>query len=202
MLQPRAAVAYMTVAALECAALSGAAPSLRDEVQAASRLLRALADEWGPDASADSRAKAIAVALHRAIPIVYGAAGTAAAARRWKTQINENASMHAFASELPEADHNEVCGYEDDAQPADLAAVFLDDPAMDPRLRRRIDVTAELVAPSVSTLERVEAPGDTPTERVLSLVLLGDLVSVYLAALSGIDPTPVEAIERLKRKLA
>ena len=73
---------------------------------------------------------------------------------------------------------------------------------MDPRLRRRIDVTAELVAPSVSTLERVEAPGDTPTERVLSLVLLGDLVSVYLAALSGIDPTPVEAIERLKRKLA
>ncbi|TML62689.1 MAG: hypothetical protein E6G22_07705 [Actinobacteria bacterium] len=193
-MQPRAAVAYMTVGALECAALSGAAPSLRDEVQAASRLLRALADEWGPDASADS--------LHRAIPIVYGAAGTAAAARRWKTQINENASMHAFASELPEADHNEVCGYEDDAQPADLAAVFLDDPAMDPRLRRRIDVTAELVAPSVSTLERVEAPGDTPTERLLSLVLLGDLVSVYLAALSSIDPTPVEAIERLKRKLA
>ena len=201
-MQPRAAVAYMTVAALECAALSGAAPSLRDEVQAASRLLRALADEWGPDASADSRAKAIAVALHRAIPIVYGAAGTAAAARRWKTQINENASMHAFASELPEADHNEVCGYEGAAQPAELAAVFLDDPAMDPRLRRRIDVTAELVAPSVSTLERVEAPGDTPTERLLSLVLLGDLVSVYLAALSGIDPTPVEAIERLKRKLA
>jgi glucose/mannose-6-phosphate isomerase len=201
-MQPRAAVAYMTVAALECASLSGAAPSLREEIQAASGLLRELAGEWGPDATSDSRAKGIAAALHGTIPIVYGAAATAASARRWKTQINENASMHAFASELPEADHNEVCGYEGEPRPGALAAVFLDDAAMDPRLRRRIEVTVELVAPGAAMVERIEAPGGNPTERVLALVLLGDLVSVYLAALSGVDPTPVEAIQRLKRKLA
>jgi glucose/mannose-6-phosphate isomerase len=39
-------------------------------------------------------------------------------------------------------------------------------------------------------------------ERVLSLVLLGDLVSLYLAVLRGIDPTPVDVIESLKSRLA
>ena len=47
----------------------------------------------------------------------------------------------------------------------------------------------------------VGARGESRLERVLSLVLLGDLVSVYLAALEGVDPTPVEAIDRLKEEL-
>jgi glucose/mannose-6-phosphate isomerase len=37
---------------------------------------------------------------------------------------------------------------------------------------------------------------------VFSLVLLGDLVSVYLAVLRGIDPAPVAVIDRLKQQLA
>jgi glucose/mannose-6-phosphate isomerase len=49
---------------------------------------------------------------------------------------------------------------------------------------------------------RVVARGDNAVERVLSLVLLGDLVSVYSAVLDGVDPTPVAAIERLKSELA
>ena len=32
-------------------------------------------------------------------------------------------------------------------------------------------------------------------------MLLGDLVSLYLAVLRGVDPTPVDAIERLKGAL-
>jgi glucose/mannose-6-phosphate isomerase len=48
----------------------------------------------------------------------------------------------------------------------------------------------------------VEAVGETPTERVLSLVMLGDLTSVHLALARGVDPTPVEAIDRLKSRLS
>ena len=36
----------------------------------------------------------------------------------------------------------------------------------------------------------------------MSLVLLGDLVSLYLAVLRGIDPTPVRVIDDLKARLA
>jgi glucose/mannose-6-phosphate isomerase len=192
-LQPRAAVVYMTVAALEAAAACGAAPSVRDEVEGAAGPLGELAGEWGPDAPADSGAKRLAAALTGTVPVVIGAGATVAAARRWKTQINENALTPAFWSELPEADHNEICGY---APP--LTALLLDDPALDPRLRRRIELTAELIEAPV---ERAEARGATPFERTMSLVLLGDLVSVYLATLAGVDPTPVPSIDRLKEAL-
>jgi glucose/mannose-6-phosphate isomerase len=194
--QPRAAVVYMTVAALECAAACGAGPAIRDEVEAAAGPLAELAREWGPDGGDDSEAKRLALALHRTVPVIHGAGPTAAAARRWKTQINENADAPAFASELPEADHNEVCGY---APP--LAAVFLDDPELDGRLRRRIELTAELLDGGAAAIERTVARGDTPFARLMSLVLLGDLVSVYLAVLDGTDPTPVPAIDRLKARL-
>jgi glucose/mannose-6-phosphate isomerase len=193
-MQPRAAVVYMTVAALYAAAACGAAPALDPRVvEGAAELLTELAREWGPDSPPDSEAKRLATALHGTVPVVIGAGRTAAAARRWKTQINENASAPAFWSELPEADHNEICGY---APP--LAAVFLDDPGLDPRLRQRIDLTAGLME---IPAERVEARGETPFERVMSLVFLGDLVSVYLAVLAGEDPTPVPSIDRLKERL-
>ena len=194
--QPRAAVAYMTVAALECAAACGAGPTIRDEIEAAAGPLAALAGEWGPDGPDDSEAKRLAAALNGTVPVVHGAGQTAAPARRWKTQINENAAAPAFAAELPEADHNEICGY---APP--LAAVFLDDPELDPRLRTRVDLTADLLRGGGTPVERTEARGDTPFARLMSLVLLGDLVSVYLAVLLGRDPTPVPAIDRLKAQL-
>jgi glucose/mannose-6-phosphate isomerase len=48
---------------------------------------------------------------------------------------------------------------------------------------------------------RVRARGKSPVAQVMSLVLLGDLASVYLALLRGIDPTPVDEIEGLKKRL-
>ena len=49
---------------------------------------------------------------------------------------------------------------------------------------------------------RRQSRGETTVERVFSLVLLGDLVSLYLAVLRGVDPEPVDAITRLKTELA
>jgi glucose/mannose-6-phosphate isomerase len=177
----------MTVAALAAAGAAG------EEVERAAPLLARLAEEWGPDGDEGSEAKRVARELDGSVPVVVGAGHTAAPALRWKTQINENASRPAFWSELPEADHNEICGY---ARP--LSLVLLDDPALDERLRRRIELTAASVDVDVV---RVEARGETPFERVMSLVLLGDLVSVNMAVLGGEDPTPVPAIDRLKAEL-
>jgi glucose/mannose-6-phosphate isomerase len=196
-MQPRAAVIYMVVAALECAALCGVGPSLRGELESAASLLARLTEEWGPDSGDDSAAKALARELDGAIPVVYGADSTVAVAKRWKNQINENSKVPAFWSELPESDHNEVCGWDRAAELGRMHAVFLDDPDLDERTRRRIDPTARIAQPST----RVEPPGESLLERVLASVLLGDLVSVYLAALDGVDPWEIEAIDRLKAEL-
>ena len=200
-MQPRAAVVYMTIGVLECAALCGAAPGLRAEIDMATGLLERLVEEWGPGGDDDSEAKAIARQLHGTVPVIHGASATTAPARRWSTQINENASSPAFWTELPEGNHNQICGWGRGRDLAPLAGVFLCDPDQHPRVQRH----AELAA---AELERVGAPaltvdtrGESRLERVLSVVLLGDLVSVYMAVLAGVDPTPVEAITRLKQQL-
>jgi glucose/mannose-6-phosphate isomerase len=200
-MQPRAAVIYMTVGALECAALCGAAPSLHTEIDRAASPLEELGREWGPDAAEDSQAKALARALRGTVAVLHGADPTMAPARRWKTQLNENAKAPAFASVLPEADHNEICAWERGRAAAPLAGVFLEDDDQHPRVRERIELTARALVAAGAPAHRVTSRGESRLERVLSLVLLGDLVSVYVAVLEGVDPTPVEAIERFKAAL-
>ena len=200
-MQPRAAVVYMTIAALECAAACGAAPGLHTEIDAAGALLTELAEAWGPGSAPDSEAKALAQRLRGTVPVIYGAGSTLAAARRWKTQLNENAKAAAFFSELPEADHNEICGFERGRGLAPLAAVLLEDSEQHPRVRERMELTCRVAEQGGVDSTRVSARGDNGVERVLSQVLLGDLVSVYVAVLDGVDPTPVTVLEWLKEQL-
>jgi len=200
--QPRAAVGYSTVVALEVAALAGVAPSARAEVEAAAALAEALVGEWGPDGPEDGEAKALARRLHGAAPVVMGTELTGAAAYRWKCQLNENAKLPAFAAELPELDHNEIVGWAAASEVGRFAAVFLDDPGAGERNRARVELTAELVGPGAHAVEIVSPRGTGRLERLVSLVLLGDLVSLYLAVLRGVDPVEIGALQDLKAALA
>ena len=200
-MQPRAAVVYMTIGALECAALCGAAPALHAEIDTATALLEQLIEEWGPGAPEDSLAKRLARELHETIPVIHGAASTTAVGRRWSTQINENAKAPAFWSELPEANHNQICGWERGRDLAPFSGVFLGDPDQHPRVKRRIELMTAEVERTGAPAIQVDARGESRLERVLSLVLLGDMVSVYLAVLGDVDPTPVEALSRFKQQL-
>jgi glucose/mannose-6-phosphate isomerase len=201
-LQPRAAVAYMFVACLEVAALCGAGPRMNSAVDIAAEHLENCVIEWGPDAPTDSRAKELAMGLHGTIPIMAGAGITEPIAYRWKTQINENAKLPAFSHELPELDHNEICGWDGAGALGKFSAVFLEDADQHPRVRERFELTERLIAEDAHATFRVTTVGRSPVERVLSLVLLGDLVSLYLAVLRGVDPTPVDILVKLKQALA
>ena len=199
--QPRAAVGYALVVALEVASLAGAGESLRSEIDVAAAHAEQLVADWGPDAPEDSLAKSLARSLNGTTPQIAGAGLTTAVAYRWKTQINENAKALAFASELPELDHNEIVGWSG-VEAARFSAIFLDDRDLHPRVRRRIELTEEIVAETAAFTRRIESGGENRTERVVSLVLLGDLVSLYLAVLRGEDPASTVPIDRLKAALA
>jgi glucose/mannose-6-phosphate isomerase len=199
--QPRAAVGYSLVAALEAARLAGAAPALRDEIEAAAVLAESLAAEWGPNGGADNEAKALARSLHGTVPVILGAELAAAAAYRWKTQLNENTELPAFASSLPEADHNEIVGWAASRELGRFSCVILEDPGAHPRNRRRGELTAQIAEAGAENVLRVTARGTTPLERLVSLVLLGDLVSLYAAVLRGVDPVNIGALSALKAAL-
>jgi glucose/mannose-6-phosphate isomerase len=198
---PRAAVGYATVAALEVAAACGAGPRMGSEIDVAAEHLEALVEEWGPDSPEDSLAKSIARRVHGTIPLIAGAGLTTPIGYRWKTQINENAKVHAFTHELPELDHNEIVGWGGVDGLGPFTQVFLDDSDTHPRIKARIELTSKLIGDAAQDVIRVESRGSTTTERVFSLVLLGDLVSLYLAILRGVDPGPVEVLDRLKDEL-
>jgi glucose/mannose-6-phosphate isomerase len=191
--QPRAAVAYMFTAVAEIAALAGAAPRVHTEIDAAAAFLERETE------ALQARAAEIAAQLEGAYPVVYGADLTMPVARRWKCQVNENAKLPSFFSELPEADHNELCGW---ATPeAQLGAVFLEDSDQHPRVRRRFELTADAVAGKGAATVRVETAGETRVARLLWATMLGDLISLELAKARGVDPLPVEAIERFKQAM-
>ncbi|HEX3324120.1 MAG TPA: bifunctional phosphoglucose/phosphomannose isomerase [Solirubrobacterales bacterium] len=190
-LQPRAAVAYMFVIAAEVAALAGVAPRVHTEIAAAAAFLAEQAGDL------QSRATEIAARLAGSVPVITGADLTVPVARRWKTQINENPKLAAFFSELPEADHNELCGWAGDA----FSAVMLEDADQHPRERRRFELTAETIAAAGAEVVRVQTQGETRVARLLWATMLGDLVSLALAGARGVDPLRVEAIEGFKAAL-
>ena len=194
-LQARAAVGYTFTVAAEVAALVGAAPGIRTEIDSSAAHLLEASDGLAELASQ------LAEQLEGSLPVIYGADLTTPVAVRWKTQINENAKLPAFASSLPEADHNEVAGWAGAGDSGRLSAVFLEDRDQHPRVRQRFELTAKLVEPHSAALARVETEGETRTERLLWTVMLGDLLSLHLAARRGVDPSPIEPIDRLKAEL-
>ena len=200
--QPRAAVAYMTVAALEVAGLCGAGPRMGSEIDVAADHLEQLVVEWGADGAEDSESKTLARALRDSVPVIAGSGITQAVAYRWKTQFNENAKMPAFTQELPELDHNEIVGWQDALTLGRFAAVFLDDSDTPLRVKQRIELTRDLIGDRATGTYVVQSRGHTAVERIFSLVLLGDLVTLYVAVLRGTDPAPVDVIETLKARLS
>jgi glucose/mannose-6-phosphate isomerase len=193
-LLPRAAVAYMFCAAAELAVLALAGPRIRTEIDAAAAHLgerrEAIAE----------RAAALADEVGDAIPVIYGSDLTEPVAYRWKCQLNENAKLPAFRSVLPEADHNELEGWAG-AEPGRFACLLLEDSDQHPRERRRFELTAELIEPHAAAVIRLEAEGETRTARLFELVMLGDLLSLHLAARRGVDPSTIARIDELKERL-
>jgi glucose/mannose-6-phosphate isomerase len=190
---PRAAVAYMFCCAAELAALAGAGPRINTEIDAAASHLDA------SFSGLETQAAELAADVGDATTVIYGSDLTAPVAYRWKSQVNENAKLHAFASVLPEADHNELEGWS--GAEGEFAAIFLEDRDQHPRERKRFELTAKAVEPHAAAVIRIETEGETRTERVLHSVMLGDLVSLELARARPVDPLPVEAIESFKSEL-
>jgi glucose/mannose-6-phosphate isomerase len=148
-------------------------------------------------------AKELAGNLYGRLAVIYGAGITAEVAHRWKTQINENSKAMAFYEVFSELNHNSVVGY---SFPEELTrqtlVIMLDSNLLPERIRLRYEVTRELLDQSGIYYRVLNAEDGGAMSQMLSLVLLGDYVSYYLAILNQVDPTPVKPIDFLKDKLA
>jgi glucose/mannose-6-phosphate isomerase len=149
-------------------------------------------------------AKRMAGQMMGRIPVIWGAGLLAPVARRWKTQINENAKVPAYWEELPELNHNTVVGTEVPRRALEqIIIVQLVSRQYDhPRVRTRQRVTAGLLLQQAIFHDRVRAAGTSRLAQQLSLLQYGDYTSYYLAMGYGMDPTPIPQIDMLKAALS
>ena len=198
---PRASFGYMFGAMLGVAERAGAAsPGM--QVEESTEVMADVIRSCGAGvATVGNHAKRLAHELHGCVPIIVGHGISAPVARRWANQMNENAKSLAFRSELPEMDHNEIVPWVADPRSQGFSAVFLDHGVSDGRMARRLEATADIVRGRART-HVVRAAGRSPLAQMMSLVLIGDYVSVYSAVLRGEDPSTTEPIERLKAILS
>lgn len=199
---PRAALGHLVGAVIGI--LSSADLEWIDEVvEGAEGVLEDLAKKLGPDVPSGSNpSKHIAAWIEDRIPVIWASEGPSEpAAWRWKCAFNENAKVPAFASSLPELDHHEVVGWSG-TWGEGFALLVLRHIDEHPSVDRRLEATLEVVGDAGLTWHTAHARGTSPLDQVLSLMLIGDVASVYHALDHGVDPLPIEAIDRIKARMA
>ena len=147
------------------------------------------------------KAKKIARQIHGKLPCIYSSGIIECIAYRWRCQIEENSKQMAFHHLLPEMNHNEIVGWTNSHD--ELAVVVLRDNKETKEMQKRFETTINLAwkEKKINIIE-ITASGKYSLTRMMYLTILGDLVSIELAKLNGVDPTPVEIIENLKIKLS
>lgn len=201
--QPRAAIGFGIGLLHELLSRAGLLTD-PDPLGPAVETLEGLLERNAPSVETEaSPAKQLAWSIFGRIPVIYGAGLMAPVARRWKTQMNENAKAWATFEPMPEANHNAIEGSLNPRELSDaLYVVELRDPTEEKEIAARYAVVNELLGERATNRSVVWAEGPSPLARVLSGVAFGDLVSVYLAILYQTDPTPVTLLAMLKQRLA
>jgi len=152
----------------------------------------------------DNSAFNLAESLIGFIPTIYSAADiTSAAGYRLKCQFNENSKLHAFHNVIPELNHNEIIGWESFTEKQfQTKIITILDEEYHPQTKKRFEITAELAAKNGAEIIRLESDEKEFKLRLLDLIYLGDWISYYLAVLRGFDPTEIENINILKKRLS
>jgi len=82
-----------------------------------------------------------------------------------------------------------------------FVAVVLRDREDHPQVKKRLEISKEILQKEGTGVEEVWSKGEGLLARTFSLIYTGDFVSFYLAILNKEDPTPVKRIDYLKRRL-
>ena len=202
--EPRAAFGHAFLRLLAVAKAAGVMEISDERIERSIKSLeelRPLIDDTNPTRT--NPAKQIAQRVHGSLPLIEAGGYLAPAAKRWKTQINENAKSWAIADELPEMHHNTVVGLNLPKSVSSLVhAVVLDHAEMGDILRRRAELTVSLLERAGISCERLDVGGDEPLQAMLRAVYYANYISYYLAMLNEVRPWEIKAIDRLKQELA
>ena len=202
--QPRYAVFYNFVITLEVLARVGLVhETVFDELKKAADYLKGIVQDWVPTVPvAKNAAKQLALeALGKSV-VIYAGPKLSPVAYKWKISFNENAKQIAWAGYYPEFNHNEFIGWT--KQPVDKPYLVIDllSDLEHPRIQKRFEISERLLSGLRPAPEHVDVQGGTLLEQLLWAVTFGDFVTLYTGIANGLNPAPVDLVEKLKTELA
>ncbi|HEY3419921.1 MAG TPA: bifunctional phosphoglucose/phosphomannose isomerase [Methanomassiliicoccales archaeon] len=201
-IQPRAALGYLlgsVAVILQAAGACAPAGALGEVIQFAQSTQERLAPGMTTSTNA---AKKIALALDGKVPAVYCPRSIRSVGVRWQNQICENAKVVAFSGEIPEMNHNQMVGWLSGNGVNNLKPVFVVPSALEPTVKKMTMVSIQMFNERGLDPIVVQLEGKTLIENLVYGLILGDMISYYMALLSGVDPTPVDVIGEFKRRIS
>ena len=198
---PRTALGYGMFTILGLAARLGAIDVGEDEVTVAISGLSEAVRQYGL-AAPMNEAKRLAIAIGDRVPVIIGADFLDVAARRFATEVNENAKQWAFSAALPEFNHNAMQALAGPTgTPGTLLPIIIDAPAVHPRNRRRVQETMRMMSEAGVSAQLIDTGGSTPLDAIMRATSLASWTSYYLAMLHDVDPTPVPTLDAFKARM-
>lgn len=199
---PRLSYGYQLAALAQLLEVCQLASGLSDNLKTASDWLAVQMKAWIPITSEKTNlAKRLALDLLGKSVVIYAGPKLAPAAYKWKISINENAKQIAWYNQYSEFNHNEFVGWLEQPVDKPYEIVELRSVLEEPQIQKRFELSNRLLSGRWPSPTSVDVAGDTLLKQLLWSIALGDFVSLYLALLNRIDPTPVSLLERLKVEL-
>lgn len=172
------------------------------ELDAAANFLGQAVAKWRPDVpTAQNPTKQTAQELAGKSVVVYAGPKMSAAAYKWKISLNENAKNVAWWNQIPEFNHNEMIGWSSHPVDKPYAVVELRSNLENPRVMKRFEISEKLLSGQRPAPHIINVEGDSVLKQLVWAVAYGDFTSIYLALLNGVNPTPVELIDKFKFEL-
>lgn len=204
-MQPRFATLYSLKALVDILLKAELLDEARisNELESTKTFLRDSITKWRPDVKTDNNiAKQLALEVSGKTPVIYAGPKLSPVAYKWKISFNENAKNIAWYNQFPELNHNEFLGWTSHPIDKPYLVIELRSDLEHERVQKRFDITNKLLSGRWPHPHEVKIEGDNVLQQLLYSIALGDFVSLYLALLNGLNPTPVEIIEKLKSELA
>lgn len=203
--QPRYAVFYSfkgLLTLLDQAGLLADGQAIMAELDKAAEFLKEEVKNWTATVPTDKNpAKQLALECIGKSEVIYAGPKLFPAAYKWKISFNENAKQVAWTNQIPEFNHNEFMGWTQ--QPVDKPYTIIDlrSELEHPRTQKRFEVTEKLLSGKRPAPHVINVKGDSLPQQLLWAVTFGDFVTLYTAILNGLNPAPVDLIEKFKKSL-
>ena len=132
------------------------------------------------------------------IPLIYYPWGLQASAIRFKNSLQENAKIHAMSEDVIEACHNGIVSWSKSSNVQPILIRGKDDYI---KTNERWEILKDYFKEEEIDYREVFSVSGNILTKLINLIYFFDYVSIYHAILSKSDPTPVKAIDFVKKRL-